>query len=226
MNKTVTSILGIAIAVALVLGIVGVNKSGKVGPEGAVGPQGPQGERGLAGSSGSAGVPGKDAPVRLGATPTLDGVDNPNVRINGLREYYYSQAIAASSSVLCAFKVTATSTLLEYGIFAKTNTMNTTLDVSTSSSAFFAAGSYGTSSPAYVRGFATPNALGFSMVWAGNGTTTSTKLIGTTVSANVGNSDNLIFPGQYITAVTASTSAGVFVSGYAAGTCSAKLLQL
>lgn len=163
---------------------------------------------------------------KLGATSSLDRVDSPFVSINGYRNYYYSQGINATSSVPCSVKVTATSTLVSYSVFAKTNTFNAaTFDVSTSTSPFASGGTYGSSSPAYVRAFTTPNALGFSLVWAGNGTTTSTKLIGTTVSNNVNVSDNIIFPGQYLNLTIATTSAGTFAAGYMAGTCSA-LLQI
>lgn len=162
----------------------------------------------------------------VGATPTLDGVDSPFVRIGGYGEYYYSQAIAATSSVPCSIKITATSTLVNYSVIASTNTFNTTFDISTSTSPFLAVGSYGSSSPAFVRAYATPNAVGFAMVWTGNGTTTSAKLVGTAVSANVGNTDNIIFPGQYLNMTIASTSPGTFAAGYMTGRCNALLQTL
>lgn len=155
----------------------------------------------------------------VGAVPTLDGVDFPFTKIGGLREYNYSQAIMATSSVICSTKITATSTLKAYTVLGLTNGLGAqTFDVSTSSTA------YGTSSPAYIRGYST-GATGFALVWGNGATTTNASLIGGTVSNNVGNSDNVIFPNQYVNVKIATSTAGTFGS-YFTGRCSGKFQEL
>lgn len=170
---------------------------------------------------------------RLGAVSTLDGVDNPYTSINGVKQYYYSQPIAATSSVPCSIQnpFNATSTLLNYGITVTANGIGPgtsllggqIIDVSTSTSKNFAAGSYGSSSPAFIKAF---NAGGgkFSTFWTVNATTTNTRVVGMSPTL-ASSTDVIIKPGEYVNMVISTTSAGTF-SSYWTGTCSGVFQQL
>lgn len=158
--------------------------------------------------------------LTLGAVSTLDGVDNPFVSINGLKQYYYSQNTLATSSVLCSIKnpfTNSTSTLLSYGVSASINGIGAqNLYISTSTTAF------GSSTPAYVDRFAAP-ATPFSLAWGGVATTTGRLLIG--IDPVTGASDNIIRPGEYVTLRVATSTAGVFGS-YVTGVCTGVLQKL
>lgn len=154
----------------------------------------------------------------VGAVATLDGVDNPVIRINGLKQTWYSQPIMATSSAICATpEITATSTLRSFKVLGLTNGLGAQFfDVSTSTTA------YGSSSPAYVKTYST-GATGFAMVWNG-ATTTNANIIGNTWNGT-GQSDNIILPGQRITARIATGTPGTF-SSYMTGRCSAVIEEL
>lgn len=98
-----------------------------------------------------AGVPGpkgEDGKV-LGSTPTLDGIDSPYAKINGLGQYYYTQPMMATSSVLCSIQnpFKATSTLLNYSaVITGNGSAPQVADLSTSTNAF------ASTSPALMRG--------------------------------------------------------------------------
>jgi len=167
-------------------------------------------------------------PVPIGAVSTLDGVDNPYASVGGYKYYYYNQAMSATSSVPCSIKnpFNATSTLVSYKFQVTTNGIATaqTLDVSTSTSA------YASSTPSYVRAFPTGTGQ-FSGVWQGVTATTTPHLIGYSqtqggiYSTNIGTTDNIIGPSDYITLRVATSSAGSFGSYYT-GTCSGIIEQL
>src|SRR3990167_3446608 len=114
----------------------------------------------------------------FGAVSTLDGVDSPFVSINGARSYYYSQGIAATSSVVCIIDPPiATSTLVSYRVNVRTNGIGASqvVDISTTT----ATGGYGSSTPAFA--VAVPVGTGtFDFAWQPNSATTSAVLAGGT----------------------------------------------
>ena len=144
MNKVNITAVILAV-VALVIGAASFTKTpaevkGLNGSQGARGEQGLQGQPGQPGERGPVGPrgpAGADAPVRLGAVPTLDGVDIPYVSINGNREYYYNQPINATSTYACqitnplgvraylerySINVTTNNTLADQNIYLSTST--------------------------------------------------------------------------------------------------------
>ena len=153
----------------------------------------------------------------VGSVPTLDGVDFPYYSIGGIRYYNYEQSISATSSAICSARVQATSTLESASVFAATSDMVAVLavDISTSTT------QYGSSTPGFVSSWPAPAGVGFSIVYNGVGTTTSSKVIGLTPSlayGHIGASDNIIYPGQYVNVRLATTTPGTFNS-YLKGTC-------
>ena len=83
-----------------------------------------------------------------GAVPTLDGVDNPYVKINGYAEYWYSAGITSTSSAFCSVLnpfAPATTTVLAAGTrISGTISAASSYDISTSTTL------YGSSTPAFV----------------------------------------------------------------------------
>lgn len=159
--------------------------------------------------------------VAVGGVSTLDGINHPFVKINGKSEYYYFQNMLATSSVICSIRnpFSATSTLERFAFQITANGLGAqTVDLSTSSTAF------ASSSPAYIRAFAT-GAGQSSAVWGMGATTTNTSLIGMAVSNNVGNSNNLIGPNDFINVRLATSTPGTFGS-YFTGTCSGVIEKL
>lgn len=158
---------------------------------------------------------------RVGAVPTLDGVDSPNVRVGGLGYYYYSQSIAATSSTICSVRVAATSTIAgAFTVNVRSNSMGYTplLDIATSTT------QTGTSTPAFVKAYTVP-LLGSYLTWFANSTTTGANVIGNNVTMN-SLSDVVVFPGQFINVKLATSTPGTFAAGYLTGTCSALIQKL
>lgn len=160
----------------------------------------------------------------VGAVPVLDGIDSPWVSIGGVKQYYYSQSMTATSAVVCSLKnpFGATSTLLRYGVSVTSNGIGVaqTVEVSTSTTNGTPTS---TSSPAYVKAFAA-GAGQFSFVWNPAFSTTSTLLIGN-APGNVGNSNNVLGPSDYINFVISTGTPGTF-STYYGGRCTGVLQRL
>lgn len=159
----------------------------------------------------------------VGAVSTLDGVDNPFVSIGGGKYYYYFQPMTATSSTVCSIKnpFNATSTLVNYSIRVNANGLGAqSLNLSTSSTA------YASSSPYFIKEVAIGTGQR-DVVWIGNATTTNTVLIGTAANNNVGISDNIIGPSNYLNlgVATSTGSAGIF-SSYLTGSCSGIIKKL
>lgn len=133
MNKLITSVLGVAVAVALIVGFVAVNKTPKVitgsqgnngarGEQGIQGPKGDRGEQGPQGLRGPAGSAGAEAPVRLGSVTSPDIIQN-YISIGGVREEYYRFPLNTSTTSVCTIPMpTASSTLIFAGVDMKTST--------------------------------------------------------------------------------------------------------
>lgn len=158
--------------------------------------------------------------TKLGAVPTLDGVDNPFVNIGGLRQYYYSQAMSATSSAACSIQnpFQATSTILSYTALVTANNLGSQIfDISTSSTAI------ASSSPAFIRAFPTGTGQ-FSTIWSPMGTTTSTLIGGEPFRTN-GSSLVILGPTEYLTLRYATSTPGTF-GAYNVGACKALIQRL
>lgn len=173
----------------------------------------------LRGGPGIDGINGRDG---VGATATLDGVDNPYVSINGVRTYNYNQTMSATSSVVCSLRnpFQATSTLLSYSVAVNTNGLDGKSEfmfLSTSTA------SAGTSTPAYVNAFDTGTAGGFTWSWQPSFASSTALQLG--LDPVTGLFDATIGPNDYLTLKIATSTAGTFVS-YLGGTCSGVLQKL
>ena len=199
MTKT-EKILTVGIVIALVVGVFAFYRSGNIGPAG---------QNGQDGNS-------------YGAVPTLDGVDNPFVSIGGVKEYYYSQGMLATSSVVCSIKnpFNATSTLLTYGAIVTSNGIAVTqrIDLSTSTS------QYASSSPAFVKRFDTGTGQ-WSLQWT-VGTTTNSELIGMKHgNLTLGSSDVILSPSDYLNLRISTSSPGSVASPWI-GRCTGVIKRL
>lgn len=158
----------------------------------------------------------------IGAVPTLDGVDNPFVAINGNKVFHYRQNINATSSVACSVKnpFNATTTLTGFGVAVNSNGLGSQeFSVSTST------GAYSSSTPALMLNLATGTGQ-FTSYWRPNSATTTNSgtpghidprlLPGMT---NSGVSNYVIGPSEYVNVRVATSTAGTFVGGYWTGTC-------
>jgi len=165
---------------------------------------------------------------KLGATPTLDGVDNPFVSINGAKLYYYSQPLTASSSVVCSIKnpFNGPAILLSYGVSATGTPLtvggigNQVLDLATSTTA------YGTSSPAFLKEAPITLTAGQSFAtlrWLPQATSTA-RILGS--NGTTGLSDVIIGASEYLNLrISTTTSSGTF-STYYTGKCSGVFQKL
>lgn len=156
----------------------------------------------------------------FGAVPTLDGVDNPYLSINGVRYYYQKDNMTATSSLPCVRKnpFNATSTIMSFSAQATSNGIAVTqnLYVSTSST------SYGSSTPSLVAAFPTGTGQ-WSILWTGSGTTTSQTIGG--INADKGYSNVLVGPSEYLVLRVATSTPGTF-SSYYTGACKALWREL
>ena len=131
-------IIGFIAVAALVVGVIGVSKQ----PVVKQGSQGSQGEQGVKGNDGYTPIKGVDyfdgkdgargergasgaigMPSKLGAVSGPD-IYSPYLNVNGVTEFYHRSAMTTGTTTPCAFKVTATSTLVT-GV-AKFNVGSTT----------------------------------------------------------------------------------------------------
>src|SRR3990167_3996477 len=159
--------------------------------------------------------------------PTLDGVDNPNVSIGGVKTYYHSQSFTATSSFICSLRnpFNATSSIESLSAVSTNVGISQTnaLFVSTSTTA------YGTSTANLINAFAMGG--GEWAVSLAKNTATTTGELGVNISGTVleganvdGSSNYFLKPTEYITWKIATTTGGTYVT-YDTGTCSAVLRQ-
>ena len=161
---------------------------------------------------------------RLGAVSTLENVDNPNVGINGVGQYYYSQGINnATSSNVCTLKnpFNATSTVLSYSVYVRSNGLGAQplyLSTSTATGAPDA-----TSTPALIAAYTLASGSGASFAWAPTASTTATTDI--LQDEADGTAPYLLGPSDYLNLHVASGTPGTF-STYLVGTCSGVLQKI
>lgn len=154
-----------------------------------------------------------------GATPTLDGIDSPYMKINNNKSYSYYQPMAATSSVICSIRNPyGTSTLTNFRAFASSSAAfgSQTIDLSTSTTLG------GSSSPAFVRAY--PAGAVWYMSWVPQASTTNTQLLGPDSTLYTGASNNIIHPGEYVNFRIATATAGTFQAGYEVGACEGSFL--
>jgi len=167
----------------------------------------------------------------VGAVSTLDGVDFPFVSINGNREYHYSQALNATSSVICSIKnpFNATSTLESYNISVTGQgafQAAQLVDLATSTT------QYGSSSPAFVRA-ATVNLFDTSISWQPrSATNTFYGVADTQAVANTlffgqleRTSPFILGPSEYLN-VRIATSSPASMSSYFTGACNGVIRKI
>lgn len=158
------------------------------------------------------------ATISFGAVPTLDGVDNPFVKIGGVRTYNYNQPMAATSSVVCSIKnpLNATSTLLRYSAVATASGLSAaqSFDLSTSTT------QYASSTVAFVKAYSatTPQ---FSLLWFPD-VAGSASVVGTNTN---GSNSVIIAPNEYVNLRIATSTPSAFTT-YLTGTCSGIFAQL
>lgn len=154
----------------------------------------------------------------FGAVPTLDGVDNPFVSIGGLRQYYYSQPMAATSSVACSIKnpFNATSTVLNYTAALSANRLGAQqFDVSTSTTVL------GSSTPALIRVATGAALIPGAWAWLPNSSSTAT-LLDTNLN---GTSPIVLAPYEYLNLRYSTGTPSAFTT-YNTGRCSGVIQAL
>ena len=161
----------------------------------------------------------------FGATPTLDGVDNPYVSINGLREYHFSKPLTATSTFLCQVlnpfaPATTSIDKLQVNITGGILGANV-LYIATSSSSGDA---YSTTTPPMVAAFPIASLAQANLNWfPPTGTTTNPNYLQNTGAS--GMSMYIATGSSYINFKLATTTGGTFAT-YMTGTCSGLLRKL
>ena len=156
------------------------------------------------------------ANLPLGAMPG-NSLDGPEFCVGGVCTYSVSRNMTATSAVPFAVQnpVGATSTLKSFtcGVTALGGiTAVHEVDVSTSTT------QYGSSTPAFIKAHSTVLLELPVIVWNGEATTTSRRLVG--INGATGRSDNIIGPTEYVTLRIATGSAST-LSSYWTGVCNA-----
>lgn len=222
MNNKSNIVIGAIAVIALLVGGLAYHKaplqvSGKAGQVGIQGPKGDRGPAGLQGETGAQGIKGADGQSGhvFGATATLDNVDNPFVSIGGVKTYYYSRPMTATSSIICSIQnpFNATSTVLTYGAYARASTFVAaeTMSLSTSTSAF------ASSTQNYVLDFSAPAGQGFAFAW-NLLATTSARVIGSMDVNSVPQYLNVLKPGEWLNLRISTSTPGVG-GAYTGGLC-------
>lgn len=153
----------------------------------------------------------------LGATPTLDGVDNSYVKINGVEEAYVSQAINATSTMLCNIKnpYTASSTLSSFRMRITSGILgNNNYSISTSSA------SYGSSTPVLVLDHTIPTLSTDRVAWFPTGATTTNRVL-PGINSTTGETNVLLRAGEFVVVRLATTTGAGALTSYYGGQCSA-----
>lgn len=152
----------------------------------------------------------------LAGVPTLDGVDVPYVSIGGVKQFYYSQPIAATSTTLCSLKnpYNATSTLLSWHL---TSFGGNGIDVNLNADLATSTTNLGTSTVALVKNVTLPTGSAFNVHWLANSATTS---VGVLKGVNDNGTSNIILgPSEYVNFRTGTATPGTFQTFYK-GSCS------
>lgn len=153
--------------------------------------------------------------LKLGAVSSISNVTEPNLSINNVREFYYSQNTIATSSAVCSIlnPFNATTSILSYAFEVVSNGLGAqTFDLSTSSTHL------ASSSPALIRAATIPAGRSTAFWVAPGGAASATVLS----AATNGRQQAFLKPGEYLNIVLATSSPGTFGS-YLTGTCKAVL---
>ncbi len=158
----------------------------------------------------------------LGATPTLDNVDNPFMSIGGFRTFTKSNSITASSSVVCSFQnpfnATTSIAYASLNIVGAGMAQAQTIDLSTSTTAL------ASSSPALIFAASVGANSEAHFEWY-NSATSSTNANFLPFSQLNGSNNYFLRTGEYLNWRIA-TSAGSVMSAYYGGTCTVILRKL
>lgn len=150
---------------------------------------------------------------QFGGVPTLDGVDNPYMSLNGNRTYFQNQPIMASSTRLCSIKnpLQATSTITELSVQITGSGIlgANAYSISTSTTAFASSTTY------FVLDHNIPTNSSDSMVWSPNVTATSRLLS----SSADGKNNIIVLPNEYLNVNMATTTGAGALAAYYQGTC-------
>lgn len=156
---------------------------------------------------------------KLGAIPTLDGVDSAFVKINGVETAYVSQAINATSTMLCNIKnpYPATSTPVQLSVRISSGILGANnYSVSTSSTY------YGSSTPVLVLDHTIPTGSIDSMFWTlGTATGTAPSRILPHMNTTTGETNVFLKNGEYLVVRLATTTGAGALAAYYGGQCSA-----
>jgi len=161
----------------------------------------------------------------FGNVPTLEGVDNPYVKIADKDMFYRAIPIIATSSVFCAQKnpYGATSSINRLSVRIDSNGMgaqNIFFATSTSASATSTTGV-----PTLVAGKSIASGAKLDFWWdAGQATTTANGALGP-VSNPLGDSPFKLGPSEYLVFSTGTGTAGTFTS-YFRGRCTVNVEKL
>lgn len=153
---------------------------------------------------------------KLGAVPTLDGIDHKYVKINGVETAYVSQPINATSTMLCNIPnpYTSTTTVLSFsmritdGILGANN-----LSVSTSSTY------YGSSTPVFVLDHSVPSESTDSFAWQPGASTTNVRILAANGSPD-GRDYHFLRSGEFLVVRLATTTGAGALGDYYDGVCS------
>lgn len=168
-----------------------------------------------------------DVPPFFSGTPTLDGVDNPYVKINGLPTGWYRVPFEATSTRVCKIKnpFNATTTVLAFN--AKVSTplspaASNNFTLSTTSNS----GGFGTSTPFLIYDHNVPSGAQDSVFWSPS-SATSTLVQNILPGINPADGAQRVFlaPGQYLVWAISTTSTAATMSSYYGGTCEALFLS-
>ncbi len=157
---------------------------------------------------------------QAGAVPTLDGVDSPYVKINGVRTAYVSQGMIATSSTICSIRnpFTGTSTVIALSANISSGIIGTNgISVSTSTN------SYATSTQFFVLDHQIPSQTIDAFSWTPffYATTSTPRLIGTTQGVNFTGENPVQISGtQFINFRLATSTAAAALASYYQGQCS------
>lgn len=153
----------------------------------------------------------------VGATATLDNVDNPFVKIGGVDFAYKSTPMAATSSEICAMKnpYSGTSTLASFSAEIKTGILGAnTFSLSTTSNST----GYGSSTSYFVLDHSIASNGVDSMYWfPTSATTTNARILPGITSTGEGTLT--LAPGDWVTYKIATTTGAGTLAAYYQGTC-------
>ncbi len=177
--------------------------------------------------AGSQGPQGPAGDTSLGATATLDGVDNPFVSIGGVKTWSGTQNFTATSTRVCRIKnpFSATSTIVSFSAKFGAGILGANkFSLGTSSAA---AQGYATSSPALMFERTVASAVtNDSIGWQPELSSATTSLnVMSAIDPATGEVNARLAPGEYLVFAIGSTTAGTVNAAYYTGICSAVIRQ-